>query len=129
MKDFVITGAALAALFVCADAAAAPDITQAFGNTIQSTYPDGRQAEVWLASGGTYQSKGRRGQDTSGTWRMNGDRLCLSQQRPYWAPFEYCTQLPDRTDAEWSAHAPTGENIRVRLVRGHVTGHKGPPPR
>ncbi|MFT3726907.1 MAG: hypothetical protein QM759_03690 [Terricaulis sp.] len=129
MKILAITCATLAALAVCGQAAAAPDISQAFGNTIQSTYPDGRQAEVYLQQGGAYQSIGRRGQHTSGTWRMRGNRLCLNQQQPFAGPFGYCTPIPESTNAEWSARAPTGENIRVRMVRGHVTGHKGQPRR
>ena len=104
-----------------------PPIGAAFGNTIQSTYPDGRQAELWLQPGGVYQAKGRRGQDTSGRWRMNGNRLCLSQQRPFPAPIHYCTPIPDRFEGAWEARAPTGERISVTLRRGHVVGRKGQP--
>ena len=129
MKRLAISCAAFAAFAMCGEAWATPDIRQAFGNTIQSTYPDGRQAEVYLQEGGAYQSTGRRGQHTSGVWRMRGNRLCLNQRQPFAGPFGYCTSIPERTDAEWSARAPTGENIRVHLVRGHVTGRKGPPPR
>lgn len=129
MRVFAITCAAVAALAVCGEASATPDISQAFGNTIQSTYPDGRQAEVYLQQGGAYQSTGRRGQHTSGVWRMRGNRLCLNQRQPFAGPFGYCTPIPERTDAEWSARAPTGESIRVRMVHGHVTGRKGQPRR
>ena len=32
----------------------------AFGNTIVSTYPDGRQAQLWLHPDGSYTAEGRR---------------------------------------------------------------------
>ena len=119
---------ALAALFLACNAAFAstPSLVRAYGNTIMSTYPDGRQAELWLAADGGYQAKGRRGDDSSGTWRVSGNRLCLRQHRPFPAPFSYCTEIPARMDRSWSARAVTGEHISVSLVRGHVVGRTGP---
>jgi hypothetical protein len=130
MKPHFALFAALsvAAAFLSAPAFAAP-IERAFGNTIQSTYPDGRQAELWLQRGGVYHAKGRRGQDTSGRWRMSGNRLCLNQQRPFPAPIHYCTPIPDRFEGAWQARAPTGERISVTLINGHVVGRKGQPRR
>ena len=110
-------------------ALAGPRIEHAFGNTIQSTYPDGRQAELWLQPGGAYQAKGRRGQDTSGRWTLNGSRLCLRQQQPFAAPIHYCTPIPERFEGGWGARAPTGERISVTLRSGHVVGRKGQPRR
>ena len=116
-----------AALTMSSMASASPlDLTRAFGNTIMSTYPDGRQAELWLAADGGYRAKGRRGDDSSGTWRVRGNRLCLQQHRPFPAPFGYCTPIPARMDQSWSARAVTGERIRVSLLSGHVTGRTGP---
>ena len=108
---------------------ATPPIERAFGNTIQSTYPDGRQAELWLQPGGAYQAKGRRGQDTSGRWSVSGQRLCLRQLRPFFAPIHYCTPIPVSMAGAWNARAPTGERVSVALVVGHVVGRKGPPAR
>jgi hypothetical protein len=102
-------------------------VDAAFGNTILSTYPDGRQAELWLQPGGAYQAKGRRGDDSHGTWRIKSDRLCLSQHAPFPAPFAFCTPIPERMSSVWSARAVTGEHIRVSLVRGHFVGRIGPP--
>ena len=102
-------------------------VDPAFGNTIRSTYPDGRQGVLWLAADGSYAAQGRRGQATSGTWRLNRERLCLRQRRPFPASFTYCTPIPDNMGAAWSARAPTGEAIRVELVHGRVTGRTGQP--
>jgi hypothetical protein len=125
MKAALIMSSMIA---LCSAAAfATPPIERVFGSTIQSTYPDGRQAELWLRPGGAYEAKSRRGADTSGRWAVNGNRLCLRQQWPFPAPIRYCTPIPERFDSAWSARAPTGERISVTLLRGHVVGRKGPP--
>lgn len=127
MKQLTAAACAAFALSCATRVLADPSVEPAFNNTIQSTYPDGRQAELWLQPGGAYQAQGRRGQATSGRWRMNGNRLCLNQQRPFAAPIHYCTPIPERFEGAWDARAPTGERISVTLVRGHVVGRKGQP--
>lgn len=92
-------------------------IQKAFGNTIISTYPDNRKAELWLHPSGSYDAMGRRGDRSSGHWRIKGDKLCLKQDRPASLPFfSYCTPIP--TEDQWTAKAVTGETIQVRLVQG-----------
>jgi hypothetical protein len=98
-------------------------LEMAFGSTIVSTYPDGRQAELWLKRDGTYQAEGRRHDRTSGTWQLKSDRgglkLCLKQRRPFPAPFSYCPNVPEGgLDRPWTSKAFTGERISVRLVPG-----------
>lgn len=94
-----------------------PIIQQAFGNTIVSTYPDNRKAELWLQPSGAYTAMGRRGDRSSGRWKIQGDKLCLKQQHPISPPFfRYCTPLPSKD--HWTTKAVTGETIQVRLVRG-----------
>lgn len=102
----------------------------AFGSTIVSTYPDGRQAELWLKRDGTYESEGRRHDRSSGVWQIKGDdqhghKLCMKQRRPFPAPFAFCTPTPERLDRPWTAKAYTGEQISVRLVRGIFDPAKG----
>ena len=127
-KPTIVAFTAAFALFGAGTAfASTPSVAPAFGNTIQSTYPDGRQGELWLSADGSYRAKGRRGDDSSGTWRIHGTRMCLSQHRPFPAPFNYCTPIPEHMSAPWSANAVTGEHIRVALVHGRVIGHKGQP--
>jgi hypothetical protein len=94
-------------------------LDQAFGSTIVSTYPDGRQAELWLQRDGSYTSEGRRHDRASGRWQVKGDKLCMKQQRPIAAPFSYCTPVPaDGLDKAWTSKAFTGEQIRIKLVKG-----------
>ena len=116
-----LIGAGLLALPMAAVAAepgasAPPEVRQAFGNTILSTYPDGRTARLWLQPSGDYTAMGRRGDRSRGRWRTSGDKLCLRQSRPIPAPFSYCTAIP--SGRSWTAKAVTGERIVVRLVEG-----------
>jgi hypothetical protein len=102
---------------VIADSPAPLD--KAFGNTIVSTYPDGRKAELWLRSGGTYAATGRKGDASSGRWSVKGDKVCLKQVRPFGAPFSFCTPIPTGgVGSSWTAKAVTGERLSVSLVKG-----------
>jgi hypothetical protein len=105
-------------------------LQQAFGSTIVSTYPDGRQAELWLNRDGSYAAEGRRHDRSSGSWQVKDDRgvpkLCLKQHAPFPAPFSYCTGVPEEgLDKPWTGKAYTGEQIRIRLMKGVVDPAKG----
>jgi hypothetical protein len=104
-------------LVMTAAASPPPVIQKAFGNTIVSTYPDKRTAKLWLEPSGSYTAMGRRGDRSSGSWKVEGDKLCLKQAHP-WAPpfYRYCTPIPSQE--RWTAKAVTGETIQVRLVEG-----------
>lgn len=122
-----LAGIALSLAATGAEAVSTP-IDKTFGNTIVSTYPDGRQAELWLQAGGAYSAMGRRGDPSSGHWKIKREKLCLSQSRPFPAPFAFCTALPGKTmDRSWLAKAVTGEAIRVKVVKGRFIGHQGQP--
>jgi hypothetical protein len=109
------------ALVMLGAADAPPIIQQAFGNTILSTYPDNRQARLWLEPSGAYTAMGRRGDRSSGRWKVQGDKLCLKQEHPFAPPFfRYCTPIPERD--HWTTKAVTGETIQVRLVKGRRGG-------
>jgi hypothetical protein len=135
----LVLGLALAA-GIAASAARAEDqgnaplqdarLEKAFGSTIVSTYPDGRQAELWLKRDGSYESEGRRHDRSSGTWQIKGDdkhgyKLCLKQHRPFPVPFSFCTPTPENPDRPWTAKAYTGEQVSVRMVRGVFDPAKG----
>ena len=95
------------------------DLQPAFGNTLVSTYPDGRTARLWLAPDGRFQGQGRRKGFNSGVWRIRDRQLCLSQRRPVPLPGSFCTPIVDGgIGASWTAKAVTGETITVRLVSG-----------
>ncbi|MDB5483198.1 MAG: hypothetical protein JWO83_4251 [Caulobacteraceae bacterium] len=116
----------LLACLAASGARADPSLVEkAFGNTIVSTYPDGRTAELWLKPDGSYTAEGRRHDPSRGHWRVKGARLCLSQVRPIPSPFSYCTAIPSSgMGRAWPAKAVTGERITVRLVHGHHGGEQ-----
>lgn len=101
--------------------AARPDVSAAFGNTVVSTYPDGRKGHLWINADGTYAATGRRKKPSSGTWSVKGAKICLKQKKPSAAPFSYCTTAPVGAES-WTAKAITGEKITVRIVPGIVRG-------
>ena len=121
MRLFSIALAVAAATAAFAPAQAA-GLDEAFSNTIISTYPDGRQAELWLNRDGSYNAEGRRHDRSSGHWAVKGDKVCLRQSKPWAPPFAFCTpMIRGGVGSTWSAKAVTGEPIHVRLVAGRST--------
>lgn len=106
----------LAAAPLAVLAAEPSPLARAFGNTVVSTYPDGRTALVWLRKDGTYSGETRRRTPTSGTWSLKAGKVCLKQSRPVAVPFSYCTELP--ATESWKARAVTGEPVTMKVVKG-----------
>lgn len=100
-----------AVLLTAAAEAPPPQLQKAFAGTIVSTYPDGRQAELWLNPDGTYTSEGRRHDRHQGRWTLRGDKVCFRRM-----VFTYCTAIPNRV--AFTTKAVTGETIHVRLEPG-----------
>ncbi len=116
-------GAALATIIVLpahAEPPATSSISAAFGNTVQTTYPDGRHQRFWLQPGGRWDAIGRRGKASSGTWTSRGEKLCFRQTRPFPLPMGYCADFPlgARVGSEWSSKDAGGTPVRVKLVKG-----------
>lgn len=112
---------ALALLAAPGLAHAGPKVDLAFGNTIVSTYPDGRTGHLWLKDGGVYDYVGRNGKSSSGQWKIKGDDVCLKQTKPIAIPLNYCTPAPDGgVGITWGAKAISGENVVVQLLKGIV---------
>jgi hypothetical protein len=120
-----LTALALAAAVPCL-AAEASALHETFGNTIVSTYPDGRKAELWLHPDGSYDAEGRKHDRSQGHWKIKSEKLCLKQSHPFSFPFTYCTpMMQGAIGTSWTAKAVTGEAIHVQLVRGMVDPGKG----
>jgi hypothetical protein len=93
-------------------------VEEAFGSTIVSTFPDGREGKLWLQRDGAYTAMGRRHNLSSGTWQIKDDKLCMRQHAPFPVPFLFCTAIPPGGDKPWSGKSPTGEPVTIRLVKG-----------
>jgi hypothetical protein len=97
----------------------AEKVSGAFGNTIVSTYPDGRTGRLWLHEDGSYSAKGRKGDPSSGHWSVKGEKVCLKQAKPMAVPFSFCTGMgAAKVGASWDGKAVTGEKIKIRMVKG-----------
>lgn len=97
----------------------AADLQPVFGNTLVSTYPDGRTAKAWLTPDGRFEGEGRRGGRNAGTWRVRDGKVCFSLRRPIVMPGSYCTPIVrGGVGTRWNATAVTGEAITVQLVAG-----------
>ena len=115
---FALAAALLTSTVEAGAVAASEMLQKAFGNTIVSTYPDGRTALIWLKADGAFSGKGRRRLLYSGVWEEKGDKLCLRQTRPIPIPFTYCTAIP--TGTTWTGKAITGEPLKMQLLPGVV---------
>lgn len=110
---------ALALALAASSASAAPPIEAAFGNTVVTTFPDGKTQHLWLERDGTYTATGRRGQESSGRWSLKGEEVCMHQLRPFPAPIVYCTPVPQNAaTASWTSKAVNGQPIKLKVVRG-----------
>ena len=99
--------------------AAETGLAAAFDNTIVSTYPDGREAKLWLNPDGTYTGEGRKRTFSSGHWKIRGDNICMTQSEPLAIPFSYCTPLQEGgVGTTWEAKAISGETVVCTLVHG-----------
>ncbi len=112
----VIVALCLAAATAASAAPVPENVAKAFGNTVVSTYPDGRTALLWLSPDGTYAAKGRHRTSSNGLWAIKGEKMCLRQRSPLALPFSFCTPLPSSTS--WAAKAATGEPVTLRIVPG-----------
>lgn len=113
--------APLAAHSAASPSAASPsaDVRTAFGNTIMTIDPDGRSRKIWLKPDGTWTGLSRRGLDLAGKWRVKGEKVCLSQSKPF-LPGSMCERFPTNPKVGVEIRDPTGKTVQVKLVRGHV---------
>ena len=95
-------------------------VKAAFGNTVLTIDPDGRSRKIWLQPNGTWTGLSRRGLDLAGKWKIQGDKVCLSQSKPRLVG-SMCEKFPTEFGVGVVAEDPTGKTVHLRLVKGHVT--------
>ncbi|THD59277.1 hypothetical protein [Phenylobacterium sp.] len=120
-KTSLLILAALLTAPIGAQAAAEPSaaVSAAFGNTILTIDPDGRSRKIWLQPDGSWTGLSRRGLDLAGKWKMEGDKVCLSQSKPR-LPGSMCQVFPTDPKVGVDAKDPTGKVVHLKLVKGHV---------
>ena len=119
-KTILLLSAALLAAPLAAQAASEPsaNVKAAFGNTLLTIDPDGRSRKIWLQPDGTWTGLSRRGLDLAGKWKVDGEKVCLSQSKPA-LPGSMCQKLSE-AEAGSEVKDPTGKTVRLKLVKGHV---------
>ena len=120
-RSILLLSLALAAAPLGVRAADAPtaNVSAAFGNTLLTIDPDGRSRKIWLKPDGTWTGLSRRGLDLAGKWKVEGEKVCLSQSKPA-LPGSMCEKFPADPEDGTEAKDPTGKTIRLKLVKGHV---------
>jgi hypothetical protein len=116
-----LLGSPLGAQAAAASSAAASsaNVSAAFGNTVMTIDPDGRSRKIWLQPDGTWTGLSRRGLDLAGKWKVNGDKVCLSQSKPRLFG-SLCQTFPTDPEVGVEAKDPSGTTVHLKLVKGHV---------
>jgi hypothetical protein len=96
------------------------NVEAAFGNTLLTIDADGRSRKIWLQPDGAWTGLSRRGLDLAGKWKMDGDKVCLTQSKP--ALFgSLCQIFPTDLKSGVESKDPTGRTVKLKLVKGRVT--------
>jgi hypothetical protein len=97
-----------------------------FGNTVISTYPDGRSQKIYMRPDGSWAGLSRRGNPLAGSWKLKNDAVCLKQSQPPTLPVAFCLPFPaePRIGATWISKDLTGTPISLKIVKGKVSTHK-----
>jgi phenolic acid decarboxylase len=103
-----------------AQAAEPSRIATAFGNTVVTTYPDGRSQHIWLHPDGTWDGISRRGDTLAGRWTLKDQKVCMRQTKPPTLPINYCTAFPadPHVGVTWTSRDVAGTPIRLTVVKG-----------
>jgi hypothetical protein len=103
-----------------AQAADLSSVAAAFGNTVISTWPDGRNQKIWLHPDGSWDGISRIGTALAGRWQVKGDKVCMRQSKPPTLPISFCTPFPEHGEPgiQWAAHDVMGNPIRLSLQKG-----------
>lgn len=94
------------------------DIAATFGNTVISTYPDGRSQKIWFQPGGAWTGLSRKGVPLAGHWTLKDGKVCLRQSKPPTLPISFCQALPPDMIKGVDSRDVLGTPIHLHLVKG-----------
>src|SRR6185436_2256569 len=79
----ILTGVALAIMSLSFAHAADDPMASRYGNTLVVKAPDGKEVvRLYYDAGGTMSAKLADGKTTKGSWKLEGDKLCVTQTEP-----------------------------------------------
>ena len=97
------------------------DMNSAFGNTVVSRYPDGGWVKHWFNPDGSYAAQFSDGRRLAARWSVRGDRVCLTNMRPYMLVPRFCTTMVEADVGEtWQSRDPMGRRVNNGLVAGRA---------
>ena len=118
-----ILGVAALALFGASMAMAAEDpMASRYGNTIVTTTADGKEAgRTYYDADGKMTRKTADGKETKGTWKAEGDKVCITQTDPAPAAGAAPVCLPlaaHKIGDSWDVTLPDGMKLKATLQKG-----------
>ena len=92
----------------------------AFGNTVISRYPDGGWVKHWFDRDGGYSAEFSDGRRIRGSWRIEGERLCLNGITPSIMLIRrFCSPMVAVRQGEtWASRDPLGRRVQNQLLQG-----------
>jgi hypothetical protein len=95
------------------------DMNSAFGNTIVSRYPDGGWVKHWFEPDGSYSAHFSDGRRLTARWRLEGERVCLTNIRPNMLIPRFCSTMVEASIGDtWPSRDPLGRRVQNTLVAG-----------
>src|SRR5215475_5065101 len=79
----ILTGVAFAIMSLSFAHAADDPMASRYGNTLVIKGPDGKEViRLYYDAGGALSTKTADGKTTKGTWKLEGDKICVTQTEP-----------------------------------------------
>ena len=120
----IMTGIALAMMSLSFAQAADDPMASRYGNTLVIKGPDGKEViRLYYDAGGAMSTKMPDGKTSKGTWKMEGDKICVTQTEPAPAadmtspqctPFSGAHKVGDT----WEVPRPDGTKVTATLQQG-----------
>lgn len=120
----IVTGIALAIMSLSFANAADDPMASRYGNTLVIKGPDGKEIiRLYYDQNGTISTKMADGKTTKGTWKMEGDKICVTQTEPAPEANMSGAQCQPFTGARkvgetWEVTRPDGVKMTATLQQG-----------
>jgi len=119
----ILTAVAVAAFSATLAMAADDPMASRYGNTVVAKGADGKEVgRTYYNADGTMSRKTADGKETKGTWKLEGDKVCITQTEP--APpantAPTCLPFPGAKNVgdSWDVTLPDGTKVSASLQKG-----------
>ena len=115
----ILAGLVAAAFSVSMAMAADDPMASRYSNTVVAKTADGKEAgRTYYNADGSFTRKTPAG-ETKGTWKLEGDKICVTQTAPAAAP-AVCLPFPGAkiVGDSWEVTLPDGTKLTVTLQQG-----------